>query len=113
MNRNFIFTVTCALCVAFYIGSGRAQTRESGKRQYEALCVGCHGGDGAGGGHGPGFLDVRQPRATSQEAVRNLILKGFGGMPAFKIPNEQADAIAAYVMLLKQPVSGGAPAGAA
>src|SRR3954451_7836096 len=103
MNRKMTFALTFGAVIALFAGSGRAQTIESGKRQYEALCVGCHGGDGAGGGHGPGFLDVRQPRATSQEAVRNLILKGFGGMPAFKIPNEQADAIAAYVMLLKQP----------
>src|SRR5690349_7492292 len=81
---------------------GRAQSDE-GKRQYQALCVGCHGEDGSGGGHGPGFLEVRQPRTTSQEAVRDLILKGIpgGGMPAFQIPAPQANAIAAYVMRLK------------
>ena len=77
-----------------------AQTVDSGKRLYQGLCVGCHGEDGSGGGHGPSFLDVRRPRATSREAVRNLILKGIpdGGMPAFQMPDEQADAIAAYVM---------------
>src|SRR5437868_2052344 len=94
-----------AVCVAFCTGSGRAQTVDSGKRQYQALCVGCHGEDGSGGGHGPGFLDVRRPRVTSRETARNLILKGIpdGGMPAFKISEEQADAIAGYVMSLKQP----------
>src|ERR1044071_2924794 len=93
---------------------------DEGKRQYQALGVGCHGEDGSGGGHGPGFLDVRQPRATSQQAVRDLILKGIpnAGMPAFQIPAQQADAIAAFVMRLKgtsatprAAVSGDAAAG--
>jgi len=46
--------------------------------------------------------------------VRNLILKGTpdAGMPPFKIPAEQADAIAAYVMTLKYP-AGEVTAGAA
>ena len=82
---------------------------------YQGLCVGCHGEDGSGGGHGPSFLDVRRPRATSREAVRNLILKGIpdGGMPPFKMPDDQADAIAAYVMSLKQPAGNTAPVAAA
>src|SRR5260370_591141 len=64
-----------------------AQTVEGGKRQYQARCVSCHGEDGRGGGHGPGIVDVRPSRATSQETVRNLIVKGIpsGGMPAFEI----------------------------
>ena len=71
-----------------------------GKRQYQARCTGCHGDDGAGGGHGPAIVDVRRPRATTLEAVRVVILKGLpeGGMPAFPIPDEEAGAIAAYVM---------------
>ena len=40
--------------------------------------------------------------------MRNLIIKGIpdGGMPAFKMPDSQADAIAAYVMTLKKPAAG-------
>jgi len=92
-----------------------AQPASPGKQKYQALCVGCHGEDGSGGGHGPGFLDVRRPRATSREAVRDLILKGIpdAGMPAFKIPEDQASAIAAHVMALKQPASEGAIGAAA
>jgi mono/diheme cytochrome c family protein len=75
--------IISAICIALYAAVGSAQTVESGKRLYQGLCVGCHGEDGSGGGHGPSFLDVRRPRATSREAVRNLILKGIpdGGMP--------------------------------
>jgi alcohol dehydrogenase (cytochrome c) len=90
---------------------GRAQT-DGAKRQYQALCVGCHGEDGSGGGHGPGIVDVRRPRATSREAVRNLILKGIpdGGMPAFKMSEAEADAIAGFVMTLKRSGVGLRPA---
>ena len=41
-----------------------AQTNEIGKAQYQARCVGCHGEDGSGGGHGPGIVDVGRPRGA-------------------------------------------------
>ncbi len=98
---------TLAIFLALYGIVVCAQTVDSAKQLYQGLCVGCHGEDGTGGGHGPSFLDVRRPRATSLEAVRNLIIKGIpdGGMPAFKMPDSQADALAAYVMALKKPAA--------
>ena len=100
--------VILAACFGLFASVAAAQSVEPAKAQYQSLCGSCHGDDGSGGGHGPGFLTVRNPRATSQEAVRDLILSGIpgGGMPAFAIPREQADAIAAYVMALKQPAAG-------
>jgi PQQ-dependent dehydrogenase (methanol/ethanol family) len=96
---------TLAICVALFWNHASAQTAEAGRRPYQARCVGCHGEDGTGGGHGPNIVDVRRPRATSKEAVRDLILKGIpdGGMPAFQIPSAEAEAIAAFVMTLKTP----------
>src|SRR6516162_4563505 len=103
---------TLAIGMAVAVGLASAQSDE-GKRQYQSLCVGCHGDDGSGGGQRPSFLDVRQPRATSRQAVRDLILKGIpnSGMPAFQLPENQADSIAAYVMTLKRPVGNAAAAG--
>ncbi len=100
---------TSAVCIALLVSHASAQT---GKQQYQARCVGCHGDDGTGGGHGPNIVDVRRPRATTAEAVRNLILKGSpdGGMPAFQISDEEAGAIATYVMGLKQPADANAAA---
>src|SRR5947208_9803946 len=97
--------LTLLFSIALFINYAGAQTVDAGKRPYQARCAGCHGDDGSGGGHGPGILDVRPSRATSLEAVRSLILKGIpgGGMPAFEISGEEAGAIAAYVMRLKQP----------
>src|SRR5579883_1737412 len=75
----------------------------AGKRLYVARCAGCHGEDGNGGGHGPAIVHRERPRASSLEAVRTVILHGIAGtgMPAFSIPDEEAGAIAAYVMSLK------------
>jgi alcohol dehydrogenase (cytochrome c) len=77
----------------------------AGKRQYEARCVGCHGEDGTGGGHGPAIVDVPRPRATSKAAVLAILHKGIPGrgMPAFQVSDEEASAIADYVMSLKAP----------
>jgi alcohol dehydrogenase (cytochrome c) len=82
-----------------------AQPADSGKRAYEARCVGCHGADGTGGGHGPGFVSLARPRATTAEELRGLIVKGIpeAGMPAFRISDAEASAIAAYVRRLREP----------
>src|ERR1043165_2750259 len=92
-----------ALCVL----SAVAQTEGTGRRQYEERCAGCHGADGAGGGHGPSIVDMRRARATTVEAVRAVIQKGIpdGGMPAFAIPDAEATTIASYVMRLRQPAA--------
>jgi alcohol dehydrogenase (cytochrome c) len=102
--------VTFALGFSLLVDQSVAQTTGGAKQFYQARCVGCHGADGTGGGHGPSIVDVQHARATSRESVRNLILKGIpgGGMPAFQISESEADAIAAYVMTLKQPVANGA-----
>lgn len=89
-----------------------------GKKEYESRCVGCHGSDGTGGGHGPNIVDIRRPRATTKEGLRDVIRKGIPevGMPGFPMPDEQVDAIIAYLAMLKapaaeHPVAGDAAAG--
>ncbi len=108
-------TRTSALLICIALGGSgvNAQTSDAGRRPYQARCVGCHGEDGSGGGHGPSILDVRGSRITSKDAIREVVLKGIPGkgMPAFKIPPEEADAIAAFVVTLKTPAVNGAVAG--
>ncbi|MES1256930.1 MAG: PQQ-binding-like beta-propeller repeat protein [Acidobacteriota bacterium] len=93
--------VSCALALALF----SAVLLQAQKSRYIERCAGCHGEDGAGGGHGPPLIHLPQPRATTADAVRDVILKGIpeGGMPAFSIPAAEAGAIAEFVMTLKNP----------
>jgi PQQ-dependent dehydrogenase (methanol/ethanol family) len=90
-----------------------AQSVDTGKKAFEARCVGCHGSDGTGGGHGPGIIEVRRSRATSKQATRDVILKGIpeAGMPGFPMPDAEVDAIVAYVGMLKAPAADNPVAG--
>jgi PQQ-dependent dehydrogenase (methanol/ethanol family) len=105
-----------ALAILFVVtlAAAQAQTTDAGRQAFLARCVGCHGDDGTGGGHGPDIVNVVEPRGVSKDAVRDLILKGIpdAGMPAFQIPTDQADAIAAYVMVLKGTSAPGGPTAA-
>ncbi|MFN0104389.1 MAG: PQQ-binding-like beta-propeller repeat protein [Bryobacteraceae bacterium] len=93
--------------------AGLAQTGDAGKRAYLARCVGCHGEDGNGGGHGPGILQVRQSRATSRHAVSDVIRHGIpaAGMPAFPLATAEVEAIADFVWSLKARPAAGAATG--
>lgn len=79
-----------------------AQAPDAGKRAYMARCTGCHGEDGSGGGHGPGILNVKTPRATSRAAIVALIKNGIpaAGMPAFSLPQPEIEGITDYVQIL-------------
>ena len=98
---------TLAICLAFFAADTGAQRIDAGKKQYQARCARCHGEDGTGGPREVSIVDVRQPRAVSKDAVRDLIRTGIpnGGMPAFSISDEELDAIAAYVMTLRPPAA--------
>ena len=64
------------ILTALLLAYAGAQTIEPGKKQYQARCVGCHGDDGTGGGHGPGIVGANANRAATKEAVRDVIRKG-------------------------------------
>jgi PQQ-dependent dehydrogenase (methanol/ethanol family) len=97
------------LIVALAAGSpgAFAQSLEAGRKIYEARCVGCHGSDGAGGGHGPAFVDISRPRADSRAAMRDLIRNGIPNtaMPPFTMPDAEIDALVAFVEVLRAPAS--------
>jgi PQQ-dependent dehydrogenase (methanol/ethanol family) len=114
-SGKMIRAFTLAVCLVPLSSYATAQTADDGRRQYQVRCAGCHGDDGSGGGHGPNIVGVRRPRAKTKAAVLGLILKGIpdGGMPAFQISEAEAGAIASYVMALKAPAAGAAPAGGA
>ena len=83
------------------------QSLEAGRSAYEARCVGCHGSDGAGGGHGPAIVDIRRPRAGSKVAMRDLIRNGIPNtaMPPFTMPDAELDALVAFIDVLRAPAA--------
>jgi alcohol dehydrogenase (cytochrome c) len=97
---------TLTICAALVWAGVHAQT-DDGKRQFQTRCASCHGEDGTGGARGFNIVNVRQPRAGSKEAVRDLILKGIPdrGMPPFPVSDPELESIATYVMSLRPPAA--------
>ncbi len=100
MKLTFVFVTT----LFFFHSIGIGQSIETGKKLFIARCAGCHGEDGSGGGLGPSILEVRQSRATSRQAVADLIRKGIRevGMPAFPMPDSELNAVVDYFYSLKK-----------
>jgi len=89
-------------------GSAVAQDLEAGKRQFAALCSGCHGSDGGGGEHGPNIVDLGRlgPGRGGRESLTDVIKNGTeSGMPAFRLPDSQIAALVAYLRDLRAPAA--------
>lgn len=67
----------------------------NGKAIYEQNCAVCHGNDGKLGM--AGASDISQTSLQKQEIV-NIILNGKGAMPRVQMTEEQANAVADYVL---------------
>ncbi len=84
-----------------------------GRKLFQQRCAPCHGSDARGGGQGPGLAG--NPRLSGQTAaqLRAIVQQGFpnSGMPAFDLPAEELDAIAAFVHELNAGVTVKPPAG--
>ncbi|ARK29346.1 cytochrome c550 [Halalkalibacter krulwichiae] len=68
----------------------------AGQELAQQSCIGCHGGDLAGGA-GPALTDL--DGVYSAEEITDIILNGYGAMPAISNLNDvEADAIAQYLL---------------
>ena len=101
-----LLPLTIAVLVGSPVAVASAQTIDTGRKAFEARCAGCHGSDGSGG-QGPGIVDVRQPRAATPAALRDLIRKGLpeAGMPALAMPDAELEAVAVFVEALRAPAA--------
>src|SRR5436190_10924091 len=81
----------------------------AGTKSFAARCAGCHGADARGTDRGPGLAGSRRLRARSTQQLRALIQKGVpaSGMPAFDLPGDELDALAALVHSLNAPAAEG------
>ena len=71
------------------------QDRARGRREFETRCGQCHGADGRGGERGIPLAG----RSRSETEVRDIIRKGIpaAGMPAFALPPDTLQDVAAFV----------------
>lgn len=65
---------------------------------YKSTCISCHG-DQYQGGVGPSLKGVGSRMSVAQ--IRERITKGKGVMPAGLVPEDKADAMAAWVSKIK------------
>ena len=65
---------------------------------FRQLCAGCHGDEATGGDRAPGLVNSRSLRARTETQIRDLIRNGTpGGMPAFRLPEDQLTELARWV----------------
>ncbi len=76
-----------------------------GTKIYAQRCAGCHGADSRGTDNAPGLAGNRRLRDRTVQELRDLISKGVprSGMPAFDLPAQELDALAALVRSLNAP----------
>ncbi|MGH9325504.1 MAG: c-type cytochrome, partial [Terriglobia bacterium] len=74
---------------------------------FSVQCAGCHGVDARGTDQGPALAGNRSLSRRSVSWIRNTIHRGIspGGMPAFNLPPDELNALAAFVHSLNSPAA--------
>ena len=83
------------------VSGAMAQAPRTGRTLFESNCVACHGGDGAGGEHGPaivGRIGVLSDAELTTTVGGGLPLQG---MPSFKMSEPEMDELIAFLRTLK------------
>jgi mono/diheme cytochrome c family protein len=107
--------ITATLIVA----QGMAQTPAAptsdfaaAQKQYARLCEGCHGEGGHGGDRAPALVNNPSLRTRNEAQIGELIRNGTpGGMPAFKLPEGELQALAQWLHSLNISAFDTTPAG--
>jgi PQQ-dependent dehydrogenase (methanol/ethanol family) len=79
-----------------------ARLVEDGQKLFGTHCAACHGKEADGGEMGPKLSGTRRLRSRTPQQLRSIISQGMPstGMPAFHLPSEQLDSLAAFVRSL-------------
>ena len=99
-----IIMMALALCPALTVGQNppAAPDMELGKKVFAQNCIGCHGADAKGTDQGPALAGDPRLRGRRGNRVRNMIKNGIPdtGMPPFDLPDNELDAVTAFVRSL-------------
>ncbi len=93
--------------------AGQDSTQIDARQIYLKLCSGCHGADARGSQQAPGLSQNANLRGQSVEKLHQVIRNGVpaAGMPAFNLPDNQLDALAALIVSLNASAAQAAVAG--
>jgi PQQ-dependent dehydrogenase (methanol/ethanol family) len=109
---NSVVLLSVFSCIAAFAQSPGAAAVARPEAQFNQLCAGCHGKGGAGGDRAPALTNTRDLRSRSQSQIADLIRNGTpGGMPAFHLPADQIQPLAAWVRSLNISAFDAKPAG--
>lgn len=80
---------------------------DTGRRQFNIRCAGCHGEDGLGGERAPGIGKASRKRLQTDDAVRGIVTHGIpdSGMPAFDLPGTELAALTVFIRSRVTPLS--------
>jgi PQQ-dependent dehydrogenase (methanol/ethanol family) len=89
------------------LASASPQAQERAVKIFAAQCAGCHGSDAHGTDQGPALAGDAALRGRSVASLRNLIRNGIpaAGMPAFNLPEDELEELAALVHSLNSPAA--------
>src|SRR5882757_6561804 len=81
--------------------------QDAGEKLYAEHCVACHGENAGGTDQGPRLAGSRTVRSRSVAQLRAFINQGSpsAGMPPFRLPGPELDALAAFVHSLNSPAA--------
>ena len=99
MKKHVVLLVVFAFCLAVV----PAFAAEDGKALYGSKCAMCHGTDGVAKKMGAGsknFNDPEYKKTATAESILKATHEGVGKMKPVKVTDEEAKAIADYVLAL-------------
>ena len=109
LRSRYSVVVECAILLSFSLTAQPIQAQNEavvspqlialGRKLFGEQCSACHGTDAQGSDRAPKLAGSRTVRARSVEQLRNVISHGIpaAGMPAFNLPANDLNALAAYV----------------
>ena len=105
MNMGRALITAALITAALIAAQGMAQTPAKpasdfvvAQKEYYRLCQGCHGEGGHGGDRAPALVNNPSLRTRNEAQIGGLIRSGTpGGMPAFKLPEGELEALAQWL----------------
>jgi PQQ-dependent dehydrogenase (methanol/ethanol family) len=84
------------------------------QKRFDSTCEACHGEGGAGGDRAPALMNNPFLRTQTEAQIRELISTGTpGGMPSFKLPDNELRGLAQWIHSLNMSAFDTKPAGSA